>query len=159
VAFRRYSPYVAAVAIRILGRDDEVDDVVQDVFLAAQRGMLKLRDPRAIKHWLATVTVRTARRRLRLRRARTLLRLSDRSPRSYDDLAAPGASPDERALLSCLYAALDELPVGARLAWTLRHVEGERVDQVARLCGCSLATAKRRIAQAQAALEGMLRDD
>jgi transmembrane sensor len=33
--FMRHSPYVAAVALRLLGRDDEVDDVVQDVFLQA----------------------------------------------------------------------------------------------------------------------------
>jgi RNA polymerase sigma-70 factor (ECF subfamily) len=156
-AFRRYSSYVAAIAIRLLGRDDEVDDVVQDVFLAAQRGRGKLRDPNAIKQWLATVTVRIARRRLRLRRLRTWLGFDKNE--GYEDLAAPGATPDDRALLSCVYAVLDELPVAERIAWTLRNVEGERLDNVARLCGCSLATAKRRIAAAQATLERMLADE
>ena len=37
-AYRLYSRYVAAIAIRLIGRDDEVDDVVQDVFLRAHRG-------------------------------------------------------------------------------------------------------------------------
>ena len=37
--FASYAPYVAFVAIRILGRDDDVDDVVQDVFEAALRGL------------------------------------------------------------------------------------------------------------------------
>jgi RNA polymerase sigma-70 factor (ECF subfamily) len=67
-AFSLYSRYVARLALRLLGRQDEVDDVVQDVFLAAFRGLKKLRAPQAIKGWLATVTVRVARRRLRLRR-------------------------------------------------------------------------------------------
>src|SRR5258708_2484860 len=71
-AFRRYSRYVAAVALRLLGRDDEVDDVVQEVFLAALRGMRRLREPEAVRGWLATVTVRIAGRRLRRRRLRTL---------------------------------------------------------------------------------------
>src|SRR3954447_14241879 len=75
--FRRYSPYVAAIALRLLGRDDDVDDVVQDVFLASLRGLTALRDPAAIRGWLATVTVRTTRRRLRMRRLRAMVGLDD----------------------------------------------------------------------------------
>jgi RNA polymerase sigma-70 factor (ECF subfamily) len=43
--------------------------------------------------------------------------------------------------------------VEQRLAWTLRHIEGERLEDVAARCGCSLATAKRRIAAAHAHLQ------
>jgi RNA polymerase sigma-70 factor (ECF subfamily) len=43
---------------------------------------------------------------------------------------------------------LDELPVEARMAFALHHLEGETLEVVARLCGCSLATAKRRVAVA-----------
>jgi RNA polymerase sigma-70 factor (ECF subfamily) len=150
-AYRRYARYVAAVALKLLGRDDEVDDVVQEVFLAALRGLGSLREPEAIKGWLATVTVRIAGRRLRRRRLRAWIGL-DR-PARYDALVAPGAPADERALLERVYRLLDELPVKERLAWTLRHVEGERLDAVARICGCSLATAKRRVAAAQLAIE------
>jgi hypothetical protein len=39
--FRRYASYVAAIAHRLLGRDDDVDDTVQEVFLAAIRGLHK----------------------------------------------------------------------------------------------------------------------
>ena len=42
-AFRVYAPYVAAIAFKLLGRDHEVDDVVQDVFLAGHRGLASLR--------------------------------------------------------------------------------------------------------------------
>jgi RNA polymerase sigma-70 factor (ECF subfamily) len=45
------------------------------------------------------------------------------------------------------------------VAWLLRHVEGERLQDVALACGCSLATAKRRIASAQAALAGVIDDE
>jgi RNA polymerase sigma-70 factor (ECF subfamily) len=36
-----------------------------------------------------------------------------------------------------------------RIAWTLRMVEGLELAEVASACGCSLATAKRRIAAAE----------
>lgn len=68
-------------------------------------------------------------------------------------MASSEASPEERLLLARVYAALDRISVDERLAWSLRHLEGERLDEVAALCGCSLATVKRRIASAQQTLK------
>jgi RNA polymerase sigma-70 factor (ECF subfamily) len=155
--FRRYSPYVATIATRLLGRDDEVDDVVQDVFLAATRGIGEVADPDAIRGWLATVTVRAARRKLRARRLRAWVGL-DRAP-SYERVASQDASPEQRALLARIYAALDTLPPHLRIAWALRYLEGQRLDFVAESCGCSLATAKRHIGAAQSRLEEELCDE
>src|SRR4051812_50189529 len=68
-AFRRYSGYVAALALRLLGRRDDVDDVVQEVFLVALEGLARMRDPIAIQAWLGTVTAPRGGARLRARRA------------------------------------------------------------------------------------------
>jgi predicted RNA polymerase sigma factor len=57
-----------------------------------------------------------------------------------------------------VYRVLDELPVADRLAFTLHHIEGEKLEVVARLCRCSPATAKRRIARAQHAIEERMGD-
>jgi RNA polymerase sigma-70 factor (ECF subfamily) len=155
-AFRRYASYVGAIALKILGRDAEVDDVVQDVFLIAYKGLGSLRDEGVIKHWLGTVAVRVASRRLRIRRLRSFFGLGERD---YDDVAAPGATPEQRALLASIYAILDTLPVNDRLAWTLRNVEGMDLQTVAEMCNCSLATAKRRIAAAAAIIDKALADE
>lgn len=154
-AFRLHARYVSAIALRIVGRDDEVDDIVQDVFLAGFKGLRALREPQAIKGWLATVTVRVATRRLKRRKLRGLFGLDDRQ---YDDVAGAGASPEERALLASVYAIIDKLPVKERVAWTLRHVEGMALEEVARVCDCSLATAKRRIAAAHDKIDEALSD-
>src|SRR3954468_16722465 len=77
VVFRRYAPYVAAIAHRLLGRDDDVDDTIQEVFVAAVRGVHAVRDPAALRGWPAAVTVRVARQRLRKRRARIFLGLDE----------------------------------------------------------------------------------
>jgi RNA polymerase sigma-70 factor (ECF subfamily) len=153
--FRRYARYVAGVTVRLLGRDDhEVDDVVQEVFWLASRRMHRLQDIDGARGWLVTATTRLVRRRLRRRRWRALFHV--REP--LGEVPAPGATAEQRALLARLYRVLEQLPVEARLAWVLRHLEGERLEDVARACGCSLATAKRRIAAAQHALEEVLRD-
>ena len=43
--------------------------------------------------------------------------------------------------------------MNARIAWVLRHLEQEGIDEVARILGCSKATAKRRVADAQPLLK------
>lgn len=148
--FRQYSKYVAAIALRLLGRDDEIDDVVQEVFLAGTSGLRKLRESGAIKGWLATVTVRSVRRKLRGRRLRAMFGFE--VTQDYAHVVAD-ASQDQVLLIKRAYRVLDALPVDQKIAWMLRHVEGEQLPDVASICGCSLATVKRRIAAAQAALD------
>lgn len=150
--YRRFSPYVASLGYRLLGRDGDVDDLVQDVFLAAVEGLGELREVGALKGWLATLTVRLAGRKLRRRRIAQFFGFDGKE----HDVVAPGATPEERALLGQVYQALDSVDVEARVAWVLRHIEGEGLDQVAKLCGCSLATAKRRISAAQQDIERRL---
>jgi RNA polymerase sigma-70 factor (ECF subfamily) len=154
--FRRYAPYVAAIAHRLLGRDEDVDDTIQEVFVAAVRGVHALRDPAAIRGWLARVTVRVARQRLRKRRVRVFLGLDE--PVVYDSVVDHSASAEQRALLARVYSVLDDLPANQRIAWSLRHIEGEPLENVASMSGCSLATAKRRIAAAAQRIEEAFAD-
>ena len=155
--YRRYCRYVAAVILRLDGRNAEVEDLVQDVFVEATRGLRRLRQPEAIRGWLATIAVRTVRRRLRLRRVKRFLGLArEASPATLID---PAASPVDRLLLRAVYRVLDDLPVEDRLAFALHTIEGETMEAVARLCGCTYATAKRRVARAQRGIEENLSDD
>jgi RNA polymerase sigma-70 factor (ECF subfamily) len=155
--YRRYCRYVAAIVLRLDGRSNEVDDLVQDVFVEAARGIGRLRQPGAIKGWLATIAVRTVKRHLRLRRLRRFL--------GFDgdvgglDLIDPSASPLDRLLLRSVYRVLEDLPVNDRIAFSLHCIEGEKMEDVASLCGCSFATAKRRVARAQRVIEERLSDE
>jgi RNA polymerase sigma-70 factor (ECF subfamily) len=154
--YERYAGYVGALASRMLGRAAEVEDVVQDVFASAVRGLHRRHNEREIKGWFAKVTVRRCLRQLRLRRIWAVASLA--AEPSYDRLPAPGSSSDERQLIIEVYRALDRVPARQRVPWTLHHVEGESLEQVALLCGCSLATVKRRIAQARTRLSRQLRE-
>src|SRR3982750_1521555 len=68
--FQRYAPYVARIALRLLGRESDVDDLIQEVFMAAFRQRHQVRSPQAFKSWIAIIAVRAARRQLRRRRMR-----------------------------------------------------------------------------------------
>jgi RNA polymerase sigma-70 factor (ECF subfamily) len=152
-AFQRYATYVAVIGMRILGRRDEIEDFVQDVFVTVHRHLGSLREPAALKGWLGRLAVHEASRRLKKRRLRALFGFTTEVPRDYTDVADAAASPEERALLMSVFAALDQLPAHDRVAWALRYLEGETMERVAELCSCSLSTAKRRVWSAEQALE------
>jgi RNA polymerase sigma-70 factor (ECF subfamily) len=149
--FRRYAPYVAAIALKIIGRDNEVDDVVQDVFVEAHRGLSRLRDQQSLKPWLARITVRRAHRRVQRHWLRRVLRLAP--PTEFDGLADPGATPEQRAQVASAYRLLERLSPKLRVVWILRQVEEESLERIAELCGCSLSTVQRRLRAAQAHIE------
>jgi RNA polymerase sigma-70 factor (ECF subfamily) len=141
--FRRYSPYVASIGLRLLGRDDELDDLVQDVFLEAHRGLKRVRELGSVKAWLARICVRRAVRRLRRRRLRAFLSLDTLTHDEH--LIAPGASPEARAEVTRLYRKLEVVPALDRAVWVLRYLEGEALDDIATLCACSKSTVQRRL--------------
>jgi RNA polymerase sigma-70 factor (ECF subfamily) len=147
---------VAAVILRLDGRTFDVEDLVQDVFVEAARGIARLREPEAIKGWLATIAVRTVRRRLRRRRVWRFLGFD--SDANLPGLTDPGASPVDRLLLRAVYRVLDDMPTEDRLAFSLHTIEGETMNTVAKLCGCSYATAKRRVSRAQRRIAERLSD-
>lgn len=153
---RAHSTYVARLAYRVLGRDDEVNDLVQDVFVAYLRFHRTIREQDAVKGWLATTVIRMAHKRLRARRFRLKIWLGLETDERRHDLPAPGLSSDDRAAFMSLHRALDRVPPKARIAWVLRYLEQEQLEDVARLCGCSLATTKRRIKLAHGVVQRAL---
>jgi RNA polymerase sigma-70 factor (ECF subfamily) len=148
--FTRYAPYVAAIGFKLLGRDDELDDLVQDVFVEAHRGLAQLRTADAAKGWLARITVRRAVRRLRRQKLRGFFSLE--AVPDHAALVDGAATPEERAHVAAIYRRLEALPVQERVVWVLRHVEGETLDGIAALCACSKATVQRRLRAAAATL-------
>ena len=154
--YAQHSGYVASLAGRILGQNDEVPDVVQDVFLIVHRRLGDVRSVEALRTWLGRITVREATRRLRWRRLRGFLGAWQAT--EADLVADNGPGAELRPLIALLYSVLDRVPAGPRAAWVLRHLLDTPLDSVAELCGCSVATAKRRIAAAELLLAPVLGD-
>jgi len=147
--FRRYAPMANGLALRLMGRDADLDDLVQDCFVAALRGLDSLDDPQAFAAWLGSIVVRTSYKVLRRRRLARALGLYRPEPIDVDALVSPDAPPDVVAELRALYAVVEDLPASLRVPLILRRVEGHSLDTVARLTASSLATVKRRIAEGE----------
>ena len=161
--FRRHAHLVAGMAFRLLGHDEDVDDLVQDSFVQALRSLDRLQAPQAFASWLASIVVRTSSKVIRRRRLlrRLGLRRSDAAV-DIDAVVAPSAPPDVAAELRALYSRIEELPAQERVALVLRRVEGLGIDEIAVLVGASRATVKRRVADGEqrlTRLTGMHRDE
>lgn len=147
--YRRHAGFALNLAVRIQGNAADVEDIVHDAFVRAYQRLTELRDGAAFRPWLGSIVVRLVRSRLRRRRLLRVLGLSVPDPVELDAVASTDADPEARALLAQVYALLQTLPPDDRIAWTLRYVERHRLEVVAEIAGCSLATAKRRIQRAQ----------
>jgi len=149
--YRRYTPAVLSLTTRLLGRRSDAEDAAQDTFVIAFDTIHQLRDPAALRAWILQIAVSQVRRRFRKRRLLRALGLHvGADDATLESLVAVGASAEIKADLAALDRVLSRLTSNDRIAWMLRHVEGHELTEVARLCGCSLATAKRRIAAADA---------
>jgi RNA polymerase sigma-70 factor (ECF subfamily) len=151
--FRRYTPMACGLALRLMGRDADIDDLVQDSFVAALRGLGRLKEPQAFAAWFAAIVVQTSHKVIRRRRLARRLGLYRPEPIDADALIAHDAPPDAVLELRALYGVLDELPARVRLPLVLRRVEGHSLEEVARLMGTSLATVKRAIAEGERRLD------
>jgi RNA polymerase sigma-70 factor (ECF subfamily) len=153
--YRRYVRTLWNMVLRMLRSPADAEDVVQDTFATAFRELPRLRDASALRGWLLRIAVRHVHRRLRRRRLRQLLGLErdNADEVSLESIAAEGVGPEARAELMMIDRILAQVPSEQRIAWALRHVEGESLEDVASACACSLATVKRRIAAVDARLQ------
>lgn len=148
--YLRYARYVAGVVVRLMGDDAELEDIVQDTFVRAAERLDGLRSPSHLRPWLVTIAIRFARDRWARRRRRGVL------TRAFGDGSPRASDPRDRAPADELYDALDRIPDKLRVPWFLHRIEGEKLEDVATYCEVSLATVKRRIADAQTRLDRRL---
>jgi|WetSurMetagenome_2_1015567.scaffolds.fasta_scaffold26043_4 RNA polymerase sigma-70 factor, ECF subfamily len=109
---------------------DNVDDLLQDVFLAALERLPALRTPAAFPGWLATIA---------RNRATDHHRAAQTEPLP-DDVAAPGAGPAPEAL--AVLKAIQSLPEAYRETLTLRLVEGMTGPEIASQTGLTPASVR-----------------
>ena len=145
--YDEHSGYVLRTLRSILGADEDLPDLLQEVFLRGLRGIGKLRDVERTRSWLGTIAVFVATLQLRLRGRRARLRVL--SPEHTRPTHCEQPSLDARRALQEVYEVLDRIPTKERMAFTLRHVERMRLGDAAVVCQTSLSTFKRRLVLAE----------
>jgi RNA polymerase sigma-70 factor (ECF subfamily) len=158
--FRKHVGYINALSLRLIRDRADTEDIVQDTFLEAFRSLKQLKEPGRLRAWLGGIAVHQAHRRFRRRRWLRFVGLAvDCEGLSLDELAQATIATDLRATLMHVDGVLSTLSDEVRAAWLLRFVEGYRFDEISAACGCSLATAKRRVERAHSQVREQLQID
>jgi len=158
--YRKHADAVATWARRFGGPDLDVEDIVHEVFLVAQRRLPEWRGDAKITTWLYEITFRAVqdrRRRWRWLRPRPASRSCDEPPSfASDELAQlAGDQPDALALLerreatATLYQLLDGIGEKYRTVIVLFELEGRSGEQIAALTRTSLANVWIRLHRAR----------
>lgn len=151
VLLRRYGPIMRVYARRILGSNDETDDVVQETFIIAWQRLAGLENTASVKSWLLTIVTRQAIDRVRARARHQHEKLDD-----HEFEAPSSRSPAETAeALSrngAFSNALSALPDDQRRCWVLREVGEYSYDDIARYLDVPASTVRGLLARARRTL-------
>jgi RNA polymerase sigma-70 factor (ECF subfamily) len=153
--YRRCSPRVMAVALRMLGDRGEAEDVVQETFLELWRRAKAYDERRASPATWAVVIARS--RAIDRMRARTSLRRAHEAQREDPPPSATPLEPVEaREERERVLGALAQLPAEQRSAVELAFFEGLTHGEIAARLGQPLGTVKSRVRLAMQKLEARL---
>lgn len=130
--YQRYSRMVHGLLLAHADRDD-VQDLVQDVFVAAMGQLHALRQPEAFGAWLGSIARNRARMHHRARRPAEPL---------TEQLRDRGAGTDARVAAAEVMDALRRLPERFREPLVLRLVEGMTGEDIAAQTGLSHGTVR-----------------
>jgi RNA polymerase sigma-70 factor (ECF subfamily) len=165
ILMRRYNQRLYRVVRAILGDEADVEDVMQEAYLAAYRHLDGFAGRARFSTWLIRIAVNLALDRLR--RARRSLPFDPLAENALEGAAGitemRGDDPEQRAgereLGRLLERAIDELPAAFRAAYVLRELEGMDPAEAAESLGIEKATLKTRLHRARQRLRAALGEE
>jgi RNA polymerase sigma-70 factor (ECF subfamily) len=161
----RYSGTVYNLALRLMHNDAmEAEDVLQDTFISAYRGLDRFEGRSLLSTWLYRIAYNAALMRLRKRQVPTVS--IDEPLENEEGAPIPrqlvdwGAVPDQvllnGELHSILDAAVTRLPQTLRSVFVLRDIEGLSTAETAAVLDLTETNVKVRLHRARLALREQL---
>lgn len=148
---RRYEQEIARQLWRFTRDHDELEDMVQDVFVEAYQSLRSYRSDAPLLHWLRRIATRVGYRHWRRREREKL----SRGQADVAGFPAPEeATPSEAA--EYLFRVFRLLPAEDRLVLTLHYFEGCDTGEIAARMGWSRAVVKVRAFRARKKLKALM---
>jgi RNA polymerase sigma-70 factor (ECF subfamily) len=155
---RGHAPSLENLFMRLMGRRLEVEDLLQNTFVAAIRAFPQFRGEASVKSWLTRIAIAAFYDHLR-RPERRLARLELVSSEIPSEEAGLERRTEARRGLERVALHLGQLAPKKRLAFLLHAVDGHPLEEVAALMNASRAATKSRVFWARRELMSRARRD
>jgi RNA polymerase sigma-70 factor, ECF subfamily len=159
---RRHQSAIVNLARAMTGGREDAEDLAQEVFIRAWKGLGRFRGESQFRTWLhgiALNVIRTHRGRLARLRAMFFTRPAGAEHDPVDSAAVDDRVDDALALRQRIDRALAQLPATLREALVLRDVQGFEYREIAEALGVPIGTVESRIFRARQRLRPLLRED
>jgi RNA polymerase sigma-70 factor (ECF subfamily) len=153
---------------RMLGSEEEAEDLTQDIFIAAFRGMKGFRGEAKFSTWLYRIASNQTRNRIKYLSRRNFFVKKTRAdelekntpPRGPENLADNAPSPEQwtisKDLAALVQDCLSQLPPDARQILILRDVQGFSYVELSEMLSLNPGTVKSRLHRARTDLQERL---
>lgn len=164
----RYQRPMAALVARMTDNTDDVDDIVQELFVRAWKGLPNFRGEAQFSTWLYRIAVNTAiKHRSKARNNSSLSLSAEDMTGGLESLQAPAdAAPSQggdpyraaqrRERDEAVRQAVLSLPEKQRVVVVLHYFEGYSCEEISKMVGCSLGTVWSRLHYACKRMKGVL---
>jgi RNA polymerase sigma-70 factor (ECF subfamily) len=167
----RYWDRIYAMVNQLLRNSQDAEEVTQDAFIRAHRGLVNFRGESAFSTWLYQIATNLARNRYwywwRRKRDHTV---SFDQPVSADnettlaelipaELETPGDATVTQEFVNRIAESMEKLSPKHREILILRNVKNLSYEEIAVILGISVGTVKSRIARARESLRARLGED
>ena len=149
--YHRFRRQVAGNLYRVLGDRTDLEDLVQEVFVIAFRGLDRFRGDARLSTWLYRICVNVALGRIRTRRRRpNAIGVNDHDSASADPSLTERPETPEKSLerqrdRERVYQALEQLAPKKRVVLYLHEIEGLDLKEIAYLVDSNPVTVRTRL--------------
>lgn len=144
----RHADRAYRVALRLTGVPHLAEDIAQDAFVSAWRGIGAFRGEASFSTWLQQIVVNGARQQGRRRKVTAQLTGEEPLPSAEQ----PEEVVQSKARDNALHEAIRSLPFDQQTALVLVQFEGMSYEQAAQVLNVKVSTVRGRIARARKAL-------
>jgi RNA polymerase sigma-70 factor (ECF subfamily) len=158
--FNLYKNKVYDLAHKSLGAKFDIDDVVQQVFIALFGSLRHFKGESSLDTWVYRITVKTCTTQLRKKyRKRQPVIVYDPMDKECEDHVGidPAAALEKRELIRAIYEAFDKISIDKRIIVTMYEIDGHTIEEIARILKKPIGTVKSRLFHGRKALEKHLR--
>ncbi len=161
--FEKHSAMVYNLALRLSCNAADAQDIAQDAFVKAMRGLGSLREESAAGTWLYRITMNVWKNRVRSEKRRFFWKTFSLDWGKEDEDGQPalqikspeapaGEAIEKADEKESLEKALSQLDPEDRAILVLREIDGRSYQEIAEITGIALGTVKSRISRAREAL-------